>query len=135
MDISSVQHRSIGGTKFWCLVIDDYTNMKWSFFLKTKSELKDKVIPFLKTLHKKEKVTVQTIRCDNAGENNKVEELCKNTTGLAHIKFEYTPRDTPQFNGVVERAFATLYGRVRCTHPSPQKWTLDRMRQHSHFDR
>ena len=101
------------GTKFWCLVIDDYTNMKSTFLLKTKNELKDKIIPFLKTVHEKDKVMVQTIRCDNAGENNKVEEMCKNTTGLAHIKFEYTPHDTPQFNGVVERAFATLYGRVR----------------------
>ena len=113
MDISSVKHRSIGGTKFWCLIVDEYTNMKWSFFLKSKGELKDKIIPFLKIVHEKDKVTIQSIRCDNAGENHKVEEECKQTTGLAHIKFEYTPRDTPQFNGVVERAFATLYGRVR----------------------
>ena len=102
MDISSVPHRSIGGTKFWCLVVDNYTNMKWSFFLKTKNKLKDKIIPFLKTVHEKDKVTGQTIRCNNAGENNKVEEICKSTTGLAHIKFEYTSRNTPQFYGVVE---------------------------------
>ena len=61
MEISSVKHRSIGGTKFWCLVVDDYTNMKWSFFLKTKNELKEKLIPFLKTIHEKDKVTVQSI--------------------------------------------------------------------------
>ena len=82
------------------------------FLSKSKGELKDKIIPFLKTIHEKDKVTVQSIRCDNAGENNKVEEACKQTTGLVHIKFEYTPRDTPQFNRVVERAFTTLYGRV-----------------------
>ena len=87
--------------------------MKWSIFLKKKSELTDKIIPFLKTIHEEVKVIVQTIRCDNAGENKILEENCKATTGLAHIKFQYTPRDTPQFNGVVERAFATLYGRVR----------------------
>ena len=113
MDISSVKHRSIGGTKFWCLIVDDYMGMKWSFFLKSKGKLKDKIIPFLKTIHEKDKVMVQSIRCDNAGENNRMEEACKQTTGLAHIKFEYTPQDTPQFNGVIERAFATLYGRVR----------------------
>ena len=110
MDISSVKHQSIGGTKFWCLVVDNYTSMKWSFFLKSKGELKDKIIPFLKTIHKMDKVTIQSIQCDNAGENNSVEEACKQTSGLAHIKFKYTPRDTPQFNGVVEKAFATLYG-------------------------
>ena len=113
MDISSVKHRSIGRTKFWCLVVDNYTSMKWSFFLKSKGELKDKIIPFLKTIHEKDKVTVQSVQCNNAGEKNSVEEACKQTTGLAHIKFEYIPRDTPQFNGVVKRAFATLYGRVR----------------------
>ena len=64
-------------------------------------------------MHKEIKVVVHTIRCDNAGENKILEENCKNTTGLAHIKFQYTPRDTPQFNRVVEWAFATLLGRVR----------------------
>ena len=29
------------------------------------------------------------------------------------ITFEFTPRDTPQHNGVVERAYQTLYNRVR----------------------
>ena len=68
--------------------------------------------PIPETMHEEVKVIVQSIRCDNAGENKILEENCKKTTGLAHIKFKYTPRDTPQFNGVVERAFVTLYGRV-----------------------
>ena len=42
----------------------------------------------------------------------------KATTGLAHISFEFTPHDTPQYNGVVERAFATLYGHVRSMNNS-----------------
>jgi hypothetical protein len=28
------------------------------------------------------------------------------------IKFEYTAQETPQQNGMVERAFAILYGKV-----------------------
>lgn len=32
---------------------------------------------------------------------------------LLGITFEYTPRHTPQHNGVVERKFQTLYVRVR----------------------
>jgi hypothetical protein len=32
---------------------------------------------------------------------------------LPHIKFEFTSPKTPQQNGVVEQAFATLKGRVR----------------------
>ena len=49
--------------------------------------------------------------CDNAGENLKTEELFKN--GNLGIRFQYTARETPQHNGVVERSFVTLYGRVR----------------------
>ena len=60
-------------------------------FLKNKSKLTDKVLPFLKTMHEEVKVIVQSIRCDNAGENKILEENCKKTTGLAHIKFQYTP--------------------------------------------
>lgn len=29
------------------------------------------------------------------------------------IRFEYIPHQTPQHNGVVERKFQTLYGRIR----------------------
>ena len=64
-------------------------------------------------MHEEVKVIVQSICCDNAGENKILEENCKKTTGLAHIQFQHTPREHPQFNGVVKHAFATLYGRVR----------------------
>ena len=88
----------------------------------------DKVIPFLKTIHEEIKIIVQTIRCDNAGENKILEENCKNTTGLAHIKFQYTPRDTPQINRVVEQAFATLFGQVWAINNTAnltQQWLID----------
>ena len=54
---------------------------------------------------------VKFIRCDNAGENQTAEALCKQE-GLGII-FEYTAPNTPQQNGRVERRFATLYGQVR----------------------
>ena len=118
MDISSVKQRSYGGSKFWCLIINQHTGMKWSIFLKKKSDLADKIIPFLKNLHEKDKVIIQNIRCDGAGEHKTLKEKCKGTTGLAHIEFKFTPCDTPQYNGTFERAFATLYGRVRSMNNS-----------------
>ena len=36
-----------------------------------------------------------------------------NEEWLRKIVFEYTPRDSPEFNGKIERKFATLYRRVR----------------------
>ena len=86
--------------------------------MKKKSDLVDKVVPFLKNLHEKDNVVVQNIRCDGAGENKTLKDKCKATMGLAHIIFEFTPRDPPQYHGVVERAFATLYGRVRSMNNS-----------------
>jgi len=54
---------------------------------------------------------VKYIRGDNAGENKMLEQLCIKKKRA--IKFEYTPRDSPQYNGKVERNFATLWNRVR----------------------
>ena len=58
---------------------------------------------------------VKIIRCDNAGENKTTEE--RFIREKRNIKFEYMARNTPQQNGKVERAFATLYGRMRAIHP------------------
>jgi transposase InsO family protein len=54
---------------------------------------------------------VKFIRCDTAGENKILEATCKKK-GLGII-FEFTAPGTPQQNGMVERAFATLYGSMR----------------------
>jgi len=41
IDISSIQARSYGGSKFWLLMMDDASDYCWSEFLKNKSELQD----------------------------------------------------------------------------------------------
>ena len=67
----------------------------------------------IKDLKSKHGINVKYIRCDDAGENTKLEEACLKE-GLG-IQFEYTAPGTPQRNGRVERKFTTLYGRVRTT--------------------
>ena len=59
----------------------------------------------------KEKKNVKYIRCNNARENYKLQQVLDNVD--MGIKFEFTAVDTPQQNGKMERKFATLYGRVR----------------------
>jgi hypothetical protein len=106
MDISSIKTTSYGGSKFWLLVVDNKTDYLWSYFLKRKSETKDKICSLVLELNTKNGLNVLFIRCDNAGE----EELQK----LApQVQFEFTAPDTPQQNGWVERKFARLYGSVR----------------------
>ena len=47
LDISSIKEKSFGGAKFWVLIVDDYTDFCWSIFLKSKGELKSKMMVLL----------------------------------------------------------------------------------------
>ena len=85
--------------------------MKFSTFLKQKSEVKESFVPFLKELRHTYGIKIEHIRCDNAGENRALEDECiEKDLGII---FEYTAPGTPQQNGVVERAFATMLGKTR----------------------
>ena len=111
IDISSVKskdQRKIG--RFWLLVVDEATDMKWSYFLASKKQQVPILLGFIKNL-KEIGQAVRFIRCDNGGENLSLKKQLDNEG--SNIRFEFTARQTPQQNGKVERAFATLYGRVR----------------------
>jgi len=77
IDISSIQNKSIGGSKFWLLVLDDATDYCWSIPLKSKDEVSEKMIELIKELKDKHKVQVKTVRCDNAPENKIFENNAK----------------------------------------------------------
>jgi len=110
LDISSVRDASYGGSKFWALIVDDYTDFCWSIFLKNKSDLKDKMFSLLTDLHIAG-IDVKYIRCDDSGENKSFHNACRDK-GFK-IKFEFSGPRTPQRNGKVERKFQTFYGRIR----------------------
>ena len=110
IDISSVNTPSLGGTKFWVLITDENMKMKWSFFLKRKNEIQAQVMPFMKELFSTG-FKVKFVCMDNACENEILQTMIKNK--YLGIKIERTTPGTPQQNGVIERAFATLWVRVR----------------------
>jgi Reverse transcriptase (RNA-dependent DNA polymerase) len=83
--------------------------MKWSFFLKSKDEQAQVSTTFVKEM--KNKYQIERWKFDNAGENLTTQKAFEEQ-GFG-IKVEYTARETPQQNGMVEWAFATLYGRVQ----------------------
>ena len=82
--------------------------MKWSFFLSTKDKQVEVLTTFVKNILNKFKI--ERWKFDNAGENVATQKAFEEH-GFG-IKVEYTARETPQQNGMVERAFATLYGRI-----------------------
>jgi hypothetical protein len=95
----------MGGAKYWLLIVDDHTDMCWSIFLNFKSELARQALNFIQQLQNQHNMTIKYIRLDNSGENKSLEHLCSTTT--LQVQFEYTSPGTPQYNGRVERKFAT----------------------------
>jgi hypothetical protein len=69
MDISSPRQKCIGGARHWLLLIDNASDMDFSFFLATKDLLTTVLIPFIKDLINTYKITPMIIRCDDAAEN------------------------------------------------------------------
>jgi hypothetical protein len=97
IDISTVKSKTakqIG--RFWLLVVDEATNMKWSNFLKSKDGQVSVMMGFVKNLIGIVKQP-RYIHCDNAGEKitlkNRIDD-----EGIG-IEFEFTARETTQQNG------------------------------------
>jgi hypothetical protein len=93
--------------------MDEYTNLFWSYFLKTNDEQVQVIIRHLICITSETKVKVNYIRCDNSGENHDLQNQINDNHPKLVCKFDFTAPDSPQQNNKVERKFATLYGRVR----------------------
>ena len=53
IDTTSVRKPSLGGAKFWLVVMDDNSDFLWSFFLKRKSDQVDVMMKLLQDLKAK----------------------------------------------------------------------------------
>jgi hypothetical protein len=113
IDISWIKTESTAKNRYWLLIMDEYTNFLWSYFMKTKDEQVSIIIKHNKMLQNEPKVKVKYIRCDNSGENHDIPNYLRERSPRMRCKFEITAPDSPQQNSKIERKFATLYGRVR----------------------
>ena len=99
MDMSGPFHPSIGGSRYWVLVVDDFSRMGFCGFLKEKNNLASwmmKLIQFVEV----QGYHVKIIRCDNAGENKMaIHEIQEKYRGIIP---EFTAPNMLQQNGVVE---------------------------------
>jgi hypothetical protein len=64
-----------------------------------------------KLVHKEINLNVKNIRIDSSGENKSFRQMIIKSEFI--IKFEFTAPGTPQQNGKVEHAFATLFCKKR----------------------
>ncbi len=73
VNTSELPSKSLGGSKFWIMVVDDATRFKWSYFVKSKAELEDTIQIFIyKCVNK---YNIKYLRCDNAGENQALKDM------------------------------------------------------------
>jgi hypothetical protein len=84
----------------WLLAMDEYTNFLWSFFMKTKDEIKHSVINLILDLQKEKNITGKLIQCDNSRANKDIQQAIIEIPKIK-VKFEFTAPDTPQQNGKI----------------------------------
>ncbi|CAB0016275.1 unnamed protein product, partial [Nesidiocoris tenuis] len=102
---------SWNGYRYFLSVLDDKTHYAAAFLLKSKSEVKDRLIDYITKIENKWERKVKTLRMDNGGEFV-VEEL-KNFCNKKGIETDYSPPYTPQLNSYAERLNRTLLDKTR----------------------
>jgi hypothetical protein len=107
--ISSIKERSLADAKCLAIAVFDYSDNCWSFFLKTKSDLKTKIIDLLTHL-KVSEIKAQYIRCDDAVEIRSIKDDLDVKRFV--VKFEFSGRRTPQGIRKIERKFQTFHGSI-----------------------
>ncbi|WVZ97244.1 hypothetical protein U9M48_042794 [Paspalum notatum var. saurae] len=114
---------SVGGKWYVLVVVDDFSQFSWVFFMESKDEafgfVRDLVLKLRNESHK----AMRAIRGDNGGEfrNSRFENFCRDL-GLEH---QFSSPYTPPQNGVVERKNRTLVEMARTMldeHRTPRRF-------------
>jgi hypothetical protein len=102
----------INGETISLQLIDWYSRKAWTYQLSTKEHIQGYVIDLLKEINTYTGRPVTTLLLDQGSNftSNALKEFCKDTG----TKLHYSPVDTPEPNGRVERLHATLVEDVRC---------------------
>lgn len=101
-----MQETSVGGSRYFLLLKDDYTNWREVYFLKHKSETVGFLEDFFKKTQKHLMKGIKTLRTDNGLEfaNQEIKDL----TQRYGVKHQKTVPYTPEQNGVIERENRTV---------------------------
>lgn len=103
---------SLGGAKYFLLLIDDFTRKAFVYFLKSKGGAFDKFRVFKVMAENQQSRQIKIFRSDNGGELSSAEfKSFLSTHGI--LRQTSAPR-TPQQNGLVERYNRTILEMARC---------------------
>ncbi|GJX45510.1 retrovirus-related pol polyprotein from transposon TNT 1-94 [Tanacetum coccineum] len=102
---------SINGKKYILVIVDDYSQYTWVYFLRTKDEAPDMIIDLINQVQRNLKAQILMIRTDNGIEfkNEKLREFY----AKLRISHKNSIACTAQQNGVVERRNHTLVEAAR----------------------
>ncbi|GJT57055.1 ribonuclease H-like domain-containing protein [Tanacetum coccineum] len=81
------------GFKYFLTIVDDYSRAVWTYLLKTKDEVFDCFVNFIKLIHNQFNTKIKTIRSDNGTEfvNNKMFTLFSDLGIIHHTSCTHTP--------------------------------------------
>lgn len=107
-----METRSIGGSKYFLLFVDDYSKMTFVYFLKTKDETFNCFKTYKSLVENQTGKRIKIFRTDNGLEfcSKEYERYLQNA-GIIHQK---TNPYTPEQNGLCERLNRTIVEKAKC---------------------
>ena len=96
-----MRHSSLGGNSYVVIFVDDCTRVKVVKFVKKKSKTAAALLSLIADYITPQKMSIKCVRTDDGGE---FEGEFQRELDRRSITHEHTPPDTPQYNGVAERA-------------------------------
>ena len=100
-----MKHSSLSGNSYVVVFMDDCTRFKVVKFVKKKSNTTAALLSLIADCIIPQKLSIKCVQTDNGG---KFKGEFKRELDRRSITHEHTPPDTPQYNGVAERALGLL---------------------------
>ena len=102
---------SLGGSRYYVTLIDDFSRKVWVYFLKNKSDVFETFKKWKAMVETESGLKLKCLRFDNGGEyiDGGFKEYC----AVNGIRMEKTVPGTPQQNGIAERMNRTINERAR----------------------
>jgi transposase InsO family protein len=106
-----MKNTTLGGARYFMLIIDDFSRKVWVYFLTEKSQAFSKFEEWVFLVENETSMKVRKIRFDNGGEF--ISQVFHNFCSQRGITHQFSTPNTPQQNGVIERKNRTVQEMAR----------------------